>query len=332
MKKIILVLTLAMASASVFAGVYDNVSMIFPALSMGAGARAMGMGGAYTAVADDASAIYWNAAGLGTIKNIQAVLNYDKWFVDTMFSRGMFAVPLSAGAIGADIFYMSMGSITGRDIYGAATGNIYPYSIGGSAGYGISFGDISAGAALKIISQSTGARSNTAFAGDAGVLYKTGIYSAGLTLQNIGGTDGYSLPTVIKAGAAIKPINEGPHRLLIAVDAQYLFKDSASVSAGAEYVYADMLAARIGYKTGFARTNLEGLKGLSGGIGVKYAGVSFDYALVTYGDLGISHMITLTYDFAGYTQPKPAGVFKAEPYMPSSAAISVPASAKARDK
>ena len=332
MKKIILVLTLAMASAYVFAGVYDSVSVIFPALSMGAGARAIGMGGAYTAVADDASAIYWNAAGLGNIKNIQAVLTYDKWFVDTMFSQGMFAAPMSVGAFGADIFYMSMGSIPGRNIYGAETHIINPYSIGGSAGYGISFGDISAGAALKIISQSTGTRSNAAFAGDAGVLYKTGIFSAGTSLQNIGGTDGYSLPMDIKAGAAIKPINEGPHRLLIAVDAQYLFKDSASVSAGAEYVYADMLSARIGYKTGFARTDLEGLKGLSGGIGVKYAGVSFDYALVTYGDLGISHMITLTYDFAGHEEPKPAGVIKAEPYMPSSAAASAPVPVKARDK
>lgn len=38
---------------------------------IGFGARALGMGGAYTAVADDYSAIYWNPAGLADLNNSQ---------------------------------------------------------------------------------------------------------------------------------------------------------------------------------------------------------------------------------------------------------------------
>lgn len=299
MKKTIFVLALMMAAAASFAATNNSVSIIYPVLDIGAGARAMGMGEAYTAVADDASAVYWNAAGLGTIKNIQVALTYDKWFVDTMFSQAMFAYPLSAGTIGADIVYMNLGELKLRDIYGAGTGTVNPYVIGGSVGYGISFGDVSAGAALKVITQSTNKTQSAAFAGDAGAMYRMGIFSAGLNLQNMGVGSGYSLPMNIKAGVAIKPVNLARHGLLIALDTQCLFKDAFSLSAGAEYVYDNMLAARLGYKFGFSQTNLDGIKGLSGGVGVKAEGFSFDYAVALSGDLGIAHRATLSYGFGG---------------------------------
>ena len=299
MKKITQVLALIMVAVSSFAAVNNSVSIIFPVLDMGSGARAMGMGEAYTAVADDASSLYWNSAGLGTVKNLQIALTYDKWYMDTMFSQALFACPLPAGTIGANIYYLSMGSITGRNLYGAPTQQtINPYSIGGSIGYGISFGRISAGAAIKMISQSMGNTSNAAFAGDAGALYKIGIFAVGASLQNIGSGSGYSLPMNIKAGVAVKALDMEQHGLLLALDTQYLFKDAFSLSAGAEYVYSGILALRLGYKLGFGVTNLEGLKGLSGGIGVRYANLNFDYAVVPYGDLGITHRVTLSYMFA----------------------------------
>jgi hypothetical protein len=299
MKKIILVFTLAIAAASAFAAVNENASTIFSALDMGAGARAIGMGGAYTAVADDASAVYWNAAGLGFINTPQAALTYDKWFMDTMYSQGMFACPLYTGVIGANIMYMNMGSITGRDTSGAATQNLNSYILGGSLGYGLSYGLFSAGAAVKIISQSMDNLTNSAFAVDAGGMYRAGMFSAGLSLHNLGTGNGYSLPTNIKAGVAIKPVDSDRNGLLFALDTQYLFKDALSVNAGAEYVYARTLAVRAGYGIGFAQSDLEGIKGLSGGIGVKVSGFSFDYAIATYGDLGITHMVTLAYCFGG---------------------------------
>lgn len=306
MKKTAQILALMMAAASSFAAVNESVSIIFPLLDMGSGARAMGMGEAYTAVADDASALYWNAAGLGTVKNLQIAVTYDKWYMDTMFSQALFAWPLPTGTIGADIYYLNMGSITGRDLYGAPTQTINPYGVGGSIGYGISFGGISAGAAVKMISQSMGNISNAAFAGDIGALYKTGIFAAGASLQNIGSGAGYSLPMNIKAGVAVKALEIQQHGLLAALDMQYLFKDAVSLSAGAEYVYSGIVALRLGYKLGFGVTNLEGLKGLSGGIGLRYSNLNFDYAVVPYGDLGTTHRVTLSYMFAN---PDPQKTF-----------------------
>jgi len=78
----------ALLSSSVFA---DKYAAEF--LKVGAGARALGMGGAFVALADDASAVYWNPAGIASIDKIEVeamhaeqfgnLINYD--FVATAF-------------------------------------------------------------------------------------------------------------------------------------------------------------------------------------------------------------------------------------------------------
>lgn len=299
MKKLLIVLAFVTAAALSFAAVNDSAGIIFPILDMGTGARAAGMGGAYTAVADDASAVYWNAAGLGGVRTIQAVLTYNQWFLDTVSGRAMFTFPLSAGTIGADVTYMNLGEFTDRDEFGNEILVEHPFMAGGSIGYGITFGDISGGVALKIMNQTIGDYSDTVFAGDAGAIYRNGTISAGLSLQNIGYGIGYELPLNIKAGVAVKFIDSPQHSLLTVYDAQYLFNDELFVNTGAEYVYAGILAARLGYRMAFAHNNLDGFKSLSGGIGVYVSTLKLDYAVIPYGDLGITHMVTVTYGFGG---------------------------------
>jgi hypothetical protein len=46
-------------------------------LGMGIGARAMSMGGAFTAIADDATAVFWNPAGLAQLTDNQIFLSGD---------------------------------------------------------------------------------------------------------------------------------------------------------------------------------------------------------------------------------------------------------------
>lgn len=66
-------------------------------LGMGTGARAIGLGGAFTAVADDVSATFWNPAGLSTLKSNEAHLSC---YFPNEFSAASFAVKPPM-----DIFY-----------------------------------------------------------------------------------------------------------------------------------------------------------------------------------------------------------------------------------
>lgn len=70
-------------------------------LAIGVGARAMGMGGAYVAVADDSTATYWNPAGLPGIKNIEVSA--------VQQGRQDKALALGTNEVGSEYFYMSGG-------------------------------------------------------------------------------------------------------------------------------------------------------------------------------------------------------------------------------
>jgi hypothetical protein len=58
-----------------------NVSAQAYFKDIGVGVRPMGMGGAYTAVADDGNAVMWNVAGLGQLKKHELMLAYTSMYV-----------------------------------------------------------------------------------------------------------------------------------------------------------------------------------------------------------------------------------------------------------
>ncbi len=67
--KIVLAALIAVSTMSLNAGRYAGDFM-----QIGSGVRALGLGKAFTAVADDGSAIYWNAAGISQLKRIEVGL------------------------------------------------------------------------------------------------------------------------------------------------------------------------------------------------------------------------------------------------------------------
>ena len=56
-------------------------------LKMGVGARANAMGDSYVAIADDASAVYWNPAGIARLSGQSITLNHTAWPADILFDQ-----------------------------------------------------------------------------------------------------------------------------------------------------------------------------------------------------------------------------------------------------
>src|SRR5207302_588896 len=103
-------------------------------LKIGVGARAIGMGEAYVAQADDVSSLYWNPAGLALTQERQASFMYDQMYQDLKFENANIGIPLESGAIGASLSYLSYGDIQGYSDLGAPTGNQTAYSGVGTIG------------------------------------------------------------------------------------------------------------------------------------------------------------------------------------------------------
>src|SRR5690348_3174315 len=73
-------------------------------LDFGAGARPLGMGGAFTAVADDVDSLYWNPAGLATFRSSQVTFQHAPEPLDTSYQYMAYAQPVYAlGSIGIGV-------------------------------------------------------------------------------------------------------------------------------------------------------------------------------------------------------------------------------------
>jgi hypothetical protein len=281
-------------------------------LKIGLGARPVAMGEAFVAKADDLNAPSWNAAGLAQISGLQAGFMHNIYLEETSLEYLAFAMPIMAGAgLGVNLMMLNFGSMDKvNDVGGLpdVVGEFTPVVYTGTVGYGqwIVSG-VAVGGAIKFISQNIDTESYSAAAVDVGGLIKfdemgaTGL-SAGLTVQNLGSTLGdASLPMNLKAGAAyLVPLNISvgdSWNVLLDVNVPFADTNYTSANIGTEYWFANVAAARVGYKikdTG----DLGGVTGLTAGLGAKVPlgtmDLSLDYALVSFGDLGLSHQIMLT--------------------------------------
>ena len=77
-------------------------------LKIGVGARALAMGGAYAATSNDATALYWNPAGLSSLKKNEILLDHQDWIldVDLDFVGASFKTPLGLHQIKSKIFLL----------------------------------------------------------------------------------------------------------------------------------------------------------------------------------------------------------------------------------
>ena len=281
-------------------------------LYLGFGARALGMGEAYTAVADDISCVYYNPAGLAAgAQGRELSLSHAFHLQDTAVSQAGFMRRPYAAAI----TWFSAGELEGRDASAGLTGNFTARDVAAQVSRGFKLGPFDAGVSGKIINQKIKSSGATSFAADIGLLYrfKGTPYSAGASVVNLGTKvkfeeESFPLPLKLKAGVAA---NFSSLRLLLALDAELPGYGPAAARAGVEYRGLDAIALRLGYKTtasgqrdavlgrgfGDSVSGVAGMYGFFAGAGFHYSSFTLDYALLPYGDLGTAHRFSVGLKF-----------------------------------
>ena len=79
---IIIILTTSLFPQDFVSNVSKRGTVAAPFLSIGQGTRAMGMGSAFVAVADDPSALYWNPAGITKVQRAGFLVDHTEWIAD----------------------------------------------------------------------------------------------------------------------------------------------------------------------------------------------------------------------------------------------------------
>lgn len=238
----ILVLVFALTGLPARAAGVSQATMLF--LKIAPGARPTGMGEAFVALADDATAIWWNPAGLGFQQQKQFTAMYARWLPQFKLSDLYYSylayihdVP-EWGTFGGNVIFLNLGETERRDEKNTYLGTFSSFEMAVCGAYGAKVNEnLTTGVGLKIIYSSLspfgagaekGTGSATAVAVDIGLLYKATFLrglSIGMNLSNMGPKAAYidraqadPLPTNLKLGVAYHLVDQEFNRVTIAAD------------------------------------------------------------------------------------------------------------------
>ncbi|HEY7726819.1 MAG TPA: PorV/PorQ family protein [Candidatus Eisenbacteria bacterium] len=273
----------------------------FAFLKVGIGARAMGMGGAYVAEANDPTAVYWNPAGLSGLGGTQVTFMHNEWIQDFRQDFAGVAVPAFARgaggiAVGLSTFYSD--ELERRSDTGVLLGHFGFNDLlaTGSVAYPITpafTGGLSAKYVREMIDQENAA--SVAFdIGGRYVVPRT-AFALAAAVQNVGTdakfeTESFGLPRTIRVGASNEWSFATAHSgARLSGEFRKSTGEDSRVQLGGEFTYKETASLRAGYKFGYDEERA------SFGLGLSRDRFTFDYALVPLSaDLGSTHFFSLT--------------------------------------
>ncbi len=277
-------------------------------LKIPVGGRAIGMGEAYAALANDSSAMTWNPAGLVSVRRKEASFMHSDLIEGVHYEHLSYLMPGEAFSYGASMAYLGYGNIAGYDASGNSIGNQRAYSFVMSGGLAQqAWEHLSIGISMDILHQALANESASTVAMNAGTKYELpyhqwdGNYTVAFSMLHLGPglkfiDDRSPLPRKFKLGAAATNIKEKP--VAFTFDINIPNDNSVYVAMGAEYTFKKILALRMGY----IGSNDEG-RGLRMGIGINWKDYTFDYAYGGFGDFGATHRFGLSFHFGDTVEP-----------------------------
>ncbi|MCP4631301.1 MAG: PorV/PorQ family protein [candidate division Zixibacteria bacterium] len=267
--------------------------------SFGASARAMGMGGAFSAISNDAAAVYYNPAGITHLEQTELQGMHVSLWQDVNYDCVLLAVPsLNYGYFGLGVMRIGVDGIPRRDAYNIKRGDFGYHQEQYLLTYAFQLTEnLRVGASGKISSQSLYNYSASGFSSDLGLLLRIpGLnqMTIGLNLQDL-----YSSPLKLKSETEKIPINLKAgfgyefffsgysNRLVFAFDIDKSERKSMEPHLGVE---AD-LQGRFFLRSGYEQTGVS----FGGGLSLGFIGV--DYAFLDNEYLGKAHRFSLSMKF-----------------------------------
>jgi hypothetical protein len=230
----------------------------FQFLKIGIGARAVAMGEAFVPLSNDATAMYYNPAGLTQLKSREFVCSLIKWPADINYGVVGAAMPVRGfGTIGVLAGALTTGEMKKTVPFKGWTGEYFSATDWIMAlSYGRDLTDkFAIGANLKLISEFLDNESITTWAVDFGTMYNIGIRNLkfAMMITNFGPnakyiSEEFSMPTAFKIGAIIEAFNFRNNSLKITVEGAHPNDNVEQVSIGGEYIFREVLALRAGYR------------------------------------------------------------------------------------
>ena len=275
-------------------------------MNIGASARALGMGRAYVALADEPAAVYWNPAALDIIPRISFALFHAPLYEGALYDFIGFVYPtLQFGTIGIGYARIGVGDIPVVDEFNSRMGSSSFITSELYIGYGKKLPyNLSAGVTFKVDQeQFTYLNFVTRGIGlDIGLLYSSPFDNTLLRNVNIGFTLQNIIPPELKLGVRqeqlprqfrigfMKLIPVGlSGKVRITLDYAQSQFEPGRIHVGTEYQFRDLGTLRIG----FDRNNV------SVGAGIKYRFMEIDYSfgnLSYQGDWPILHRFALRFN------------------------------------
>lgn len=284
-------------------------------LKIGVGGRATAMGESFIAISDDASALYWNPAGIAQFSKNQLIISHNVWVAD-----------INNDFIGAvyhldddNSFGASLTAVTMDDM--PVTTEFAPFGTGEYFGYtdiavSITYArkmtkQFSFGGSVKYIEETMDKLKMRGVMIDLGTYYRTGLGSTrfAVTVSNFGSEltpDGqvtlvgnrevdewqsFAPPTIFRIGFALEPYESEEHRVTTSIQLNHPNDNSENVAIGAEYAWQKMFFLRGGYKFNVDEQNFS--FGLGIQVPISIAEFSFDYAFTNFERLGSAHRFSL---------------------------------------
>lgn len=292
---IISALLLIFAHSASIAGESGDAGALF--LRIGLGARAAGMGEAFTGVADDASSVYWNPGAMAAVLGTNAVLMHNEYLQSIRLEQIALTHEMEFGTLGLGFTGLYMDEMERRDDVPTAVplGMFSAYDVSVTVGFSrYLLPNLAAGIAVKNVYEKIDEESAVGWAVDVGLYHIAKIPGVkfAAVLTNLGPpmkfvSEEYALPRCIKVGGSYaREVPAAQGDILLTVDVLVPNDSDVREHVGFEYGFRQQLFLRGGYKAGYDS------QGATFGVGVKYRKIIVDYAfLLVDNDLGDSHRI-----------------------------------------